>query len=301
MKQFSDYSYLRAPRRIGRAIVGCVLLSLASLPVANAATGQCFQIFDATVHPNKPDLTPHGIRPAYVVYGIRQLWQQNRTPEALAELPPQANVEAVVSQAVSGGAPLIVIDVEHWPNVGTDDIVAETLRKYLQLGDWSRTSAAGVPVSYYGLSPLRDYWRAIKQPETAEYRLWQAENDRLQPLAVHMDALTPSLYTFYDDVEGWKRYAAANVREARRLAPEKPLYPFIWPQYHNSNAQLSGQYLSYAYWTQELRTLEQITDGVVIWNGSPAAWDPNAAWWQATLDFIATSERACRPESEPQD
>ena len=278
----------------------CITLCLVALAAldSHAATGQCFEIFDTTAYQNKPDLTPHGVRPAKVIYGIRQLWGQNRTPEALAQLPPLANVENAVNQAVQSGAPLIVLEVEHWPNVGSDDVVAESLRKYVQLADWARTDAGGVPVAYYGVPPMRDYWRAIKHSETLEYRQWQAENERLQPLAVHMDALTPSLYTFYDDIEGWKRYAAANVSEARRLAPEKPLYPFIWPQYHNSNQQLNGQYVPAEYWLQQLRTLEQIADGVVIWSGGPGAWNPDAAWWQATLAFIAESDRACRPESE---
>lgn len=274
-----------------------VLCGLAALPSAPAyARERCFRIFDATVFRAKPDLSRHGVQRVEMVYGVRQLYLNETSPEKLARLPNRATVETTIKRlGVRDRAPLMIVDIEHWPNVGAE--VGESVEKYVTLLDWIKGAAGGTPVGYYGVPPLRDYWRAIGMPVTG-YQQWQVENDHFATLSAAVDVLAPSLYTFYDDVDGWKRYAIANVREAQRLAPGKPVYPFIWPQYHNSNRKLGGQYLPAEFWAQQLKTLAGIADGVVIWSGSPELWRPDAPWWQATLDFIASSDRACQPNSK---
>ena len=262
---------------------------------------RCFRVFDATAYQAKPDLSRYGIEPAHVIYGVRQLWLNQRVPERLAALPGRLAVQDAIRKVPSGqsGPPLIVLEVEHWPNRGSDAEVSASIDKYVTLAEWAKADAGAGIVSFYGVPPLRDYWRAIQDPTAAEHRQWQAENDRFRRLAAVVDAFTPSLYTFYDDIDGWRRYAVANVEEARRLAQDKPVYPFIWPQYHNSNRRLDGRYLSGEFWTQQLRTLETVADGVVIRAGGPGAWQENAAWWAATRAFIESSGKVCRPRSEP--
>lgn len=286
----------------GRWLIGAiavVLGSLAGSPLAPAyGAERCFRIFDATVFQAKPDLSRYGVQRAEVVYSIRQLYLNEKSPEKIAQLPNRATVETAIGRlGIRNRAPLMIVDVEHWPNVGGQAEVAESVDKYVTLLDWIKGAANGTPVGYYGISPLRDYWRAIGVPSSG-YAHWQAENDRFAKLSAAVDVLAPSLYTFYDDIEGWKRYALANVREARRIAPGKPVYPFIWPQYHNSNRKLDGQYLSAEFWAEQLKTLESVADGVVIWSGSPERWRVDAPWWQATLDFIESSSRACEPDSK---
>jgi hypothetical protein len=283
------------------ALLGCLAM-IAPTVVRSADAARCFQIFDATAYKFKPDLAEYGIEPAHVIYGIRQLWGNHRVPERLANLPGRFAVQTAVRRAAAGRSapPLIVLEVEHWPNIGTDMEVAASVEKYVTLAQWAKADAGNGMVSFYGVPPLRDYWRAIGDATTPEYRQWQAENDRFRRVAAAVDAFTPSLYTFYDDANGWKRYAAANVSEARRLAQGKPVYPFIWPQYHNSNRTLNGQYLSADYWTQQLRIMEELADGVVIWAGGPGPWQADAEWWTATRAFIASSNKACRPQSTTQ-
>lgn len=277
------------------AVVLCSLASLSSAPAYGAE--RCFRIFDGSLFQGKPDLSRHGLQRAEVVYSIRQLYLNEKSPEKIARLPNKATVETAIRRlGVRDRAPLMIIDVEHWPNVGDEAEVTESVDKYVTLLDWVKGAAGGTPVGYYGISPLRDYWRAIGLPP-GSYRKWQAENDRFARLNAAVDVLAPSLYTFYDNVEGWKKYAVENVREARRIAPGKPVYPFIWPQYHNSNKKLDGQYLSAEYWSQQLKTLERVADGAVIWSG-PERWRADAPWWLATLEFIETSSKACKPGSE---
>jgi hypothetical protein len=155
------------------------------------------------------------------------------------------------------------------------------------------------PIGYYGVPPIRDYWRALDPPNSQPYRAWQSANDQLQPLANAVDALFPSLYTFYDDQDGWTQYAIANLSEARRLARGKPVYAFIWPQFHNSNPVLGLKLIPGEFWALQLQTIAQHADGVVIWGGWQVLWDENAEWWQATRQFLRTRPATCSTPNAP--
>jgi hypothetical protein len=74
--------------------------------------------------------------------------------------------------------------------------------------------------------------------------------------------------------------------EARRYG--KPVYPFLWPTYHNSNKKLTGQLVPGDYWRMELELVHQYADGVVLWGGYKEKWDENAAWWRETQAWLAT-------------
>jgi hypothetical protein len=186
---------------------------------------------------------------------------------------------------------LTVIDVEHWPNVGADEVVASSIEKYLTLLSWVREDVGEGSMSYYAVPPLRDYWRATRPPASDLYKQWQSENDKLVRLADAVDAFTPSLYTFYDDPGGWERHAIANIAEARRLAKGKPVYPFIWPHYHDQS-KLKG-FIPKDYWMVQLRTLERHADGMVLWAGQET-WNAKDGWWQATEEFMRESKHLCR-------
>ena len=166
--------------------------------------------------------------------------------------------------------------------------------------------APGLSVGYYGAPPTRDYWRAVKGPASPEYKTWMSENDKLHPLADAVVVLYPSLYTFYPDREGWSKYAIAQITEARRYAGGKPVFVFLWPQYHESNVQLTGTYLPPDYWLRELQTAKEYADGVVIWGGwdlktnKAYKWDEDAQWWKITIDFLtATPGSVPAPPQSP--
>src|SRR5262249_10278668 len=130
----------------------------------------------------------------------------------------------------------------------------------------------------------------IRGPGNAEYQAWQRDNDRLDEVAAHLDGLYPSLYTYYPDRQGWVTFAVAQLAEAKRKAHGKPVYAFLWPQYHDSNATLKGRYLEPDYWELQLNTVAQHADGAVIWGGwgkdGPESWDEEAPWWQVTKRFM---------------
>lgn len=279
--------------KLAALAVLCLWSAIASAPAVAGEAG-CFRIFDATGFKLKPDLKQYGIETASVIYVHLHYWPD---PTRRQELPERSLVELTVKRLVARdrGPPLLITDLEHWPNKGSDTLVAESVRKYIELAEWTKASAGSSAVGYYGVPPLRDYWRSLSGPTSKEYRAWQAENDRFQALVDAVDVLTPSLYTFYEDEAGWERSTVENIREARRLAPGKPVYPFIWPQYHESNRKLRGQYLPASYWLRQLQILEANVEGVILWHPPGKHWNGMAEWWRATRAFIESSSRVCRP------
>ena len=235
-----------------------------------------FLVFDGTYFTNKPDLSAYGIQPLNLVYE-NPLFPANSPTDAM---PQASDIKSVDLQCVAAKG-ITVLDIERW--IGLPDAVG----LYAGLIANFKILSPQLKLGYYSLVPENDYWRAISGPNSAQHLQWQQENNQLQAIADQVDYLFPSLYTFYADQTGWVAYAEANIAEARRLAKGKPVYAFLWFDYHNSNATLGGTPIPPDFWRLELDTVRRLADGVVIWGGG-GNWDPNAAWWLATREFMVS-------------
>jgi hypothetical protein len=262
--------------------------------VLTTTGGRCFPVFDALLFTNKPDLRTEGLQPAAVVEPDRWLL----SGQSDDQIPDESSIR--IGLHASGAASvMLVLDQEDWPVQGTNPVVGASVNKYLTLLSRVRYVGFQGPIGYYGAPPIRDYWRAIDLPNSQPYRAWQSENDLLQPLADVVDVFFPSIYTFYDDQDGWTRYAIANLSEARRLARGKPVYAFIWPQFHNSNKTLGLKLIPGKFWALQLQTVAQYADGVVIWGGWQLLWNEQAEWWQATRQFMRARPQICSWPNAP--
>jgi hypothetical protein len=250
---------------------------------AFSATEKPFVVFDATLYSNKPDLSTQGIVTLPVIYQ-RDLWPHGRQ----TQIPDQEVFQSVFKQ-LDRSARLICLDVEHWPVQGEDRIVNDNIGKYRAVAKRMRAASDSFHIGYYGVLPVVDYWRAIRDPGSQEYQHWHSENVRLLPLAAEMDVIFPSLYTFYSDQDGWQRFARAQVNDARMY--QKPVYVFLWPEFHDSNRILGGHYIGDDYWRKELETAFELADGIVIWGGwggkGPANWSETASWWRVVKQFMS--------------
>jgi hypothetical protein len=224
--------------------------------------GANFVVFDGTIYKNKPNLSSYGIKPIYLI-NANTLWKKGQN---INDLPDIGLVRQAARTARSNGR-MAIIDIEHWKLKGEKTTVNESVTKYATVLQWLHDAAPEVLTGYYGLPPVVDYWRAIKDPATSQYVSWQAENDRIQLIVHKVNILFPSLYTYYADRDGWVKYAIANIKEAHRYLGNKPVYVFLWPQYHNSNSSLALKYLPPDYWRLELEIAQQYADGAVIWAG----------------------------------
>jgi hypothetical protein len=238
-------------------------------------------MFDATLYKQKPDLRGYGLPQVSAVLHY-MLWPHGGDDAAL----PDRDLVRKVAVEAAKSAPIVVIDVEHWPLTGEPAVVKESVRKYTTLIQWFKEATPSVSVGYYGVAPQRNYWDAIQPADSPQYIAWQSSNDRVAPIAGLADILFPSVYTGYDDEEGWSRYAIEQIQEARRYGGGKPVYVFLWPQYHTSTKALAGTYLPPEYWRLELETARKYADGAVIWGGYNEIWDETAPWWVETKQFL---------------
>lgn len=272
------------------AILATTILSLTSLATPAAVT--CKQLFDGTLYRGKPDLRQYGFQQAGLVNPLKW-WGANEPKNAMTN---QHGIENWVLK--SSPADIVVLDNETWKTSGDATTVSNTVRMFGETVDRLRAAGLGKMVGYYGVPPNRDYWRALKGQGSKEYSAWQAENDLLAPVVDKVDALFPSLYTLYDDPATWKAYAIANLNEARRLSKGKPVYAFLWPQYHNNASQLFGKYLPVEFWATELDVALSHADGIVIWGGWQQDWDNEAGWWKTTKS-TASQYSICPPPAVP--
>jgi len=250
-------------------------------PIAGAAEQpQPFDARNAMRFANLPDLTRYGLKDVTVVY-TSALW-----PKKAKRSDPDISFirSETIPRVRQKATDLVVIDVEHWDLSGTSsDEVERNIDRYVAILDAFRTHMPGIRLGLYSTVPIRNYWTPV-QGRSADLAVWRRENERLKPIADASDVLFPSLYTFYDDRDGWLTYANANMAEARQYG--RPVYPFLWPQYHTS-----WQPIDRDFWRLQLETVFRNADGMVIWTpakGKPR-WNPEAPWWQETVDFLQAS------------
>jgi hypothetical protein len=258
-----------------------------------AAQRSCFKVYDATLFKSRPDLKTVGLERASVF----DITQAIDASQVKGDIPNETSIKTWLSRRPSVSK-LVVLDVEHLPLTGDPLVVEKSVEKFRDLLARTRRVLPDRTIGYYAVPPIRDYWRATDSTTSRRFKTWQAENDKWQTLADDVDAIFPSLYTFYDDESGWVRYAKANLIEARRLAPNKPIYPLIWPQYHESNNRLAGTLIPGTFWRVQLDTIARYADGVVIWGGYQLKWNEQASWWQATRQFMQDND--CRVPGAPQ-
>jgi len=241
-----------------------------------------FHVFDATLYRGKPDLGKYGISSLPVFYQA-DLWPNS---ESLDRVPEKQVLETALTKI--GPKSLVCLDVEHWQLGGSSDESERNIKNYIELVRRLHGLRKDLRLGYYGVAPVRDYWRAKAGLGSPKYIKWQFENRRLVTLVEAVDVVFPSIYTFYRDRDGWKQAAISQMKAARSYG--KPVYVFLWPQYHDSNRLFGGHYIGNDYWRLQLDTVRQYADGVVIWggwgDGGPKSWDEQASWWKITREFL---------------
>jgi hypothetical protein len=261
-----------------RRIVEVAALAICSgAALAAAPDGQTFKVFDGLLYRGKPDSSALGMTPIIQV----------NSPAAANPIPHRVDDDAVRAtlSALHSYRGLVFLDYEFWPlnpaSPGELSNNIDMLNRVLRL---AREVLPDVTFGYYALLPCPDYW-SIVGGDPAKFRAWQACNAALDVIAEHVDVILPSLYTYYYDQQGWDRFAAAQLEAARRY--HKPVYAFLWPEFHISNAFLRGTNIPAGFWRHELEFCKAHADGIVIWGGWQKRWNEQAAWWLETKAFLA--------------
>ncbi len=111
---------------------------------------------------------------------------------------------------------------------------------------------------------------------------WTNQFERLKPLFDQVDVLTPSLYDFYPDTTRFtddKTYFADNLKVSLRIAKltGKPLMPYIWHRWHDSNQKNGLLLIDQAEFKRDIsQILEAEEDGTyvagLIWFGAQSSF-----------------------------
>jgi hypothetical protein len=277
-----------------RLLLCLVLVPLAACTSAEAgaydcdellrrADGKVFELFLGAKQGSDSDLAEVCLKRLPVVKRVRF-----REPGAAKELVTVSEATARSAVSAEAGEPLVVINIEEWKTKGPDALVAENVKKLTDVLKAAQAELPDTKIGIYSMVPSRDYFRAVGDRGPEAFTQWQSENTRLTPLAQQADALFPSVYTFKkESPDRWTRYAHANVLEAKRLAPQKPIYPFIWNRYHKSKEPIEAAFLQAQF--DALFQMEEAT-GAVVWLGSKEPWDTSSTWIVALKGFL--DERA---------
>lgn len=249
-------------------------------------------IFNGLLHTGMPDLEA-----LYRVGKIPMVIRTNYTgwSDPLG-LPTAAWYDAMTA-AVVAPRNIVLIDHEAWP-YGTQAERQATASKYVTLYQEVKARKPGWRIGWYGDPIRRDFWNAIKDRSTNEYKTWQAQNTDLGAvMAPYTDVYMPSLYFFYardtasESCDYVGRYIEENLREVKRIRRlygklESPIYPYIWWRKHDETRDLDAD-----VWQTILRTVLDQADGCVLWGGWQQAWDEQAPWWVAVKGLLMDKRR----------
>ena len=258
----------RTRRRLTTGLAALIVGRSVAVTAGPAAT---FPLFDGLGHRGKPAMRRLGLKP---LQWVGNIWHSGARH---AEVD-----EAAVTQALNQLPPdteSYYLDIEDWPVLRQQPAVrAASISKLLRVADLARRLRPQAKFGFYGLPPAITYWPLVTD-SPADYADWVQSNQLLGPLAERVDYIFPSLYTFYRDRKGWLTYADATLRAARQYG--KPVYPFLWFNYHDSNRLLRDREIDPEAWTEELRFCRDHADGLVLWGGYQQGWSESAPWWQA--------------------
>ena len=255
-----------------------VSYALEAQDIIMKANSRIKPIYDSTVYLEKKMSNQDFFPPIRILY-IDHLYKYSIDINSLKQL----------AHSLPKSSTPYIIDIESWDvHTLNDEEANRNINKYILVIDTLRNERPDLKFGYYGVLPNRDYFAPITN-DPKKLLEWKHINQRLTRLSKHVDVICPSLYTFFNDVSGWKKYAAENIKRAREYG--KPVYPFIWPQYHDSSSfLLKGKFLPESFWYEELKLVYSMSDGVIIWggvkDGVQMEWDENAIWWNITKNFI---------------
>lgn len=236
--------------------------------VAAAQAERPFPVYDNMFYRQKPNTAQEGLVASNILYE-GDIWPHGQN---YGVLPDRNSFEATVRAHSASPGPL-VLDIEKLPLKGPPEVARHNMETLARLADWAHETAPGKIIGFYGTNTLS--------------RVAQPDLEYARELARHVDAFFPPMYTFDEDQTAWAKRAEASAAEARALGPGKPVYFYLWPQYHDGTPK-QFQFIDGVYWKFQLETAYRYADGVVVWSPSRYDWDDSTGWWTGTREFLHT-------------
>jgi hypothetical protein len=263
------------------------LLDVAATTAAGRPSthGGGFVVFDGLLYSPMPDLHLLGM-PKLLDAG--NIWRQGVSHDTV----DSAGVAAAV-RFIRRFTDTYYFDLENWVmSDAPKSVIDASIQKLAQTAEIARTAFPDGKFGFYGVMPQTTYWPIVVRKADL-LATWRDTNARSAVVAAKVDYLFPSLYTFYNDPAGWELVANTILTEARQYG--KPVYPFLWPEFHDSNAVLRGQKIPRDFWRRQLEFCRQHADGLVLWGGYTETWEEQADWWVETKAFVESLRRPKPP------
>jgi hypothetical protein len=250
------------------------------------AQSKSFKIFNSIKYNNTPSLSEYGLLPISIPLASDSMITPN-SPYNIID-------SKIIAYAISHrNSDIVGLDIESWSYALSD--IGSTTKKYISVLDTFRAYNSKSKLGYYNVPNRPEYyWDKINTP--TKYSNWQALNDSLSNLYNAVDFFSPSFYCYNNDSSSWRKFVQANINEIKRKDPKhKPIYGYIWPQYHDKSpldSSLSLKFIDTTFWSFQLETLYKMTDGIIIWTsnkdaaGNTISWNNSMPWWITTQNFI---------------
>lgn len=255
------------------ALYGCLIT------VWTASAAFSGEVWEAMLYEGRPGGLGCGLARAYVVYegALGVVWENETLSISTKALGD------ILSEIREKRNELVILDIERVPRTHVRQVTDLVRNFKAQLPDAN--------IGVYDLVPQLTYWEVNgkKHEGVREGREQKTELEEAA-LAREVDIVFPSLYRHYADDEGWRKYAVAKLRRAHDFG--KKVLPFMWPQYHDSNEHLGGQFIEPKKWRKMLELAWSEADGFVLWGGwrdregRRLRWDDEAPWWLETKRFL---------------
>ncbi|MGE0803770.1 MAG: hypothetical protein AB7G13_05685 [Lautropia sp.] len=287
--------------------VGSVTASSGDRPPASGPSSH-FKIYNAMLYKRMPQV---GIR-IPVVYE-KHFFPANESardgrPTRRGIVSAVRNAEEQITGTWRADESLVALDIERWllwPQV-TGRMHRESVERYRDsIKEFRAVSKRAACL--YGVAPsggIVQVSRAAAGSQDEEE--WNTANDVVaREVVPFVDALCPPLYTFYGAadpetetarhrafIDQWKLFATRTIAQARRIGGGRPVYAFVWPQYHVGGSFKDFRFIPAEYWREQLETLKAQADGIILWGGwnfeknEQLDWDADAPWWQVTKDVF---------------
>ena len=272
---------------IGLAIL---LISKSTIAQNNPVTnqGKDFVIFESMGYKGRPDdlFKTYGLI-NMPIYGHRDFFE-NYDIDVVK--PDFQRVKNIADKSIKKNQKLVTLDIELWDFEHVNEQTLKTnISNYALTAAEFKKYTKDVKIGFYSTLPIRNYWapvKAKKDPGHKKYNEWHLLNTYLHPISDQVDVIFPSLYTFYEDKEGWVTYAEEMLKEAKKY--NKPVYVYLCPQYHASNLFKGWDFIEGEYWRMQLEIAYKHADGIVFWSRKLNAsdWDGDREWWLETTKFM---------------
>ena len=187
----------------------------------------------------------------------------------------------------------VTLDLETWPYYPAPKLT-NTIDDFLNVITTFKSVNNTSPIGFYGVPPKQAYqWKKIDPVNNPRgYAGWKKISDSLGRTAEKVDIFLPSFYMYNPDTVGWREMVDTTLAAIKRYSISKPVYAYIWPQYHQGKDFYSLQFIDTAIWRYQLEVLYNRVNGCIIWtsnkdhDGKRISWDPNMPWWQVTKSFL---------------